>query len=106
MNINIISFIIIPFGVNYSNLLGSIQNKVMEHLAERILKAFKDDTEKKRSSPSFLMVIVIPLKPEFPGGWDGSDELQTIAYMTYATIKRAGNSLLNRLKAGDSQLHD
>ena len=100
---NIISFISIFFGVNYSNLLGSVQNEVMEHLAQRILKAFNSDT---RENPSFLVVVVLPLKPEFPGWWNESAELQTIAYLNYATIKRADNSLFRQLKDGGSQLHD
>ena len=82
----------------------------MEHLADRILRAFDEDIEKGRD-PSFLVVIVTPLKPEFSGGWHGSDELQTIAYLNYATIKRGVNSLFSRLtkprpNATQSQLLD
>ena len=78
---------------------------MIKHLAQRILKAFNEDTEKNRA-PSFLVVVVMPLKPEFPGGWDDSGELQTVAYLNYATIKREDNSLYWILKAGKSQLHD
>ena len=75
----------------------------MAALAERILRAF-DNGE------PFLVVIVMPLKPEFADGWEDGAGLQTVAYLNYATIKRAKDSLFNRLtkrsKGKSSQLQD
>ena len=76
----------------------------MAALADRILRAFDDEEP-------FLVVIVMPLKPEFPGEWEDGAGLQSVAYMNYATIKRAQDSLFSRLteerpNGKQSQLHD
>ena len=94
---------------NYSGVflsLGKVENQVMAALADRILRAF-DDKE------PFLVVIVMPLKPEFLGKWEGDTGagLQSVAYLNYATIKRAKDSLFSRLtekrpNGEKSQLHD
>ena len=74
-----------------------IENQVVAVLAERIVQAHKE-------VKPFLAVIVIPLKPEFPGEWNESDQLQSVAYLNYATILRAKDSLFARLIANGGHL--
>lgn len=62
----------------------------MEALADRIIRAFKEEKP-------FRVIIVISLKPEFSGTWENSDELKTVAYLNYSTIIRADDSLYKRL---------
>ena len=70
----------------------------MTTLANRIIRAHK---ERK----PFLVIIVIPLKPEFPGEWEDSQSLQSVAFLNYLTICRSEEkSLFGRLKANGGQL--
>ncbi|XP_058083972.1 phospholipase D zeta 1-like isoform X2 [Magnolia sinica] len=69
-----------------------IQNRVLEALYKRILRA---DKEKKR----FRVIVVIPLLPGFQGGLDdgGAASVRAIMHWQYRTICRGQNSILQNL---------
>ncbi|KAL9265953.1 Phospholipase D zeta 1-like protein [Drosera capensis] len=71
-----------------------IQNRVLEALFNRILKAHK---EKK----CFRVIIVLPLIPGFQGGMDdgGAATVRAIMHWQYQTICRGENSILHSLNA-------
>ncbi|GAB2277379.1 Phospholipase D zeta 1 [Dionaea muscipula] len=72
----------------------TIQNRVLEALFSRILKAHK---EKK----CFRVIIVLPLLPGFQGGVDdgGAATVRAILHWQYQTICRGENSILHNLNA-------
>lgn len=72
-----------------------VQNEIMIALTERIIQAHsKGDV--------FRVIVVIPLKPEFPGEWGDSgpfkkSDLEAVSYWNYATICKGNHSLYGRL---------
>ncbi|XP_051144137.1 phospholipase D zeta 1-like [Andrographis paniculata] len=75
-----------------------IQNRVLESLYNRIIRAYKENS-------CFRVIIVIPLLPGFQGGVDdsGAATVRAIMHWQYRTICRGENSILKRLflKLGD-----
>ncbi|KAF2313845.1 hypothetical protein GH714_018258 [Hevea brasiliensis] len=70
----------------------TIQNRVLESLYRRIMRAYN---EKK----CFRVIVVIPLIPGFQGGLDdsGAASLRAIMHWQYRTICRGQNSILHNL---------
>ena len=66
----------------------------MSALAERISKAHHDNS-------TFRVIIVMPLKPEFPGDWGGYGNnglfLREVTRLNFATLFRGEDSLRGRL---------
>lgn len=66
----------------------------MSALADRIVKAH-------RRGETFRVIIVMPLKPECHGDWDGYASngliLRELTRLTYATLFKGDNSLWMRL---------
>lgn len=96
----IISFILL---LQYQNqfLISSqpkwVENQIVAALADRIAQAYK-------KNEVFRVIVVMPLKPEFPGGW-GSRDIDAVSYWNYATICRGENSLYGRLKNNYNSKH-
>ncbi|XP_062108661.1 phospholipase D zeta 1 isoform X1 [Humulus lupulus] len=69
-----------------------IQNRVLEALFRRILRAYNDNK-------CFRVIIVIPLLPGFQGGLDdaGAASVRAILHWQYRTICRGNNSILYNL---------
>lgn len=69
-----------------------IQNRVLEALYRRIIRAFND-------KKCFRVIIVIPLLPGFQGGVDdgGAASVRAIMHWQYRTICRGQSSLLHNL---------
>ncbi|KAJ6722134.1 PHOSPHOLIPASE [Salix viminalis] len=69
-----------------------IQNRVLEALYRRIMRAFND-------KKCFRVIIVIPLLPGFQGGVDdgGAASVRAIMHWQYRTICRGQSSLLHNL---------
>ncbi|KZV19469.1 phospholipase D p1 [Dorcoceras hygrometricum] len=69
-----------------------IQNRVLESLYNRIMRAHKEKT-------CFRVVIVIPLLPGFQGGVDdsGAATVRAIMHWQYRTICRGHGSILQKL---------
>ncbi|KAI9122956.1 hypothetical protein K1719_005845 [Acacia pycnantha] len=69
-----------------------IQNRMLEALYQRIMRAYKD--QKK-----FRVIIVIPLLPGFQGGLDdsGAASVRAIMHWQYRTICRGPKSILHNL---------
>ena len=78
----------------FISLQKDVQNKISSALADRIYRAHKN-------SENFHVLLMMPLKPEFPGEWDNASgrELKGVSYLNYATIYRGKDSLLSRLKS-------
>jgi len=75
------------------NLLRNVKNEIQQTLAQRIMDAY----EKQQA---FHVMIILPLKPEFPEEWNASfpgDGLRAVSYWNYATLFRGENSLFGRL---------
>ncbi|KAL8188849.1 hypothetical protein R6Q57_029604 [Mikania cordata] len=71
-----------------------IQNRVLEALYRRILRAHKEEK-------CFRVIIVIPLLPGFQGRLDdgGAATVRAIMHWQYRTISRGHNSILHNLSA-------
>ncbi|KAK9291478.1 hypothetical protein L1049_019426 [Liquidambar formosana] len=69
-----------------------IQNRVLEALYRRILRAHKEQK-------CFRVIIVIPLLPGFQGGLDdgGAATVRALMHWQYRTICRGKNSILHNL---------
>lgn len=65
-----------------------VQNKILSTLADRIYRAYQNNED-------FHVMIVMPLKPEFP---EESSDFRAVSYWTYATIYHGSDSLMSRLK--------
>lgn len=67
----------------------------MDAIAKRICRAYDDHQE-------FRVIIVMPLKPEFHGDWDGSLWngllLREVTRLNLATLFKGDNSLKKRLE--------
>lgn len=70
-----------------------VENKILVALADRIYRAYEN-------SEDFHVMLMMPLKPEFPEGWDTEtgNDLRAVSYWTYATIYSGEDSLFSRLK--------
>ncbi|XP_024516571.1 phospholipase D zeta 1 [Selaginella moellendorffii] len=70
-----------------------IQNRVLESLYTRILRAYKE-------KQCFRVIILLPLLPGFQGGVDdtGAASVRAIIHWQYRTICRGNSSLLKRLR--------
>ncbi|XVE89606.1 hypothetical protein DITRI_Ditri20bG0009200 [Diplodiscus trichospermus] len=79
-----------------SGLAGDeiIQNRVLEALYQRILRAHKEEK-------CFRVIIVIPLLPGFQGGLDdnGAATVRALVHWQYRTISREKTSILHNLNA-------
>ena len=75
-------------------LFIKVRNKIMEELANRIIKANKNKED-------FHVIVVLPLKPDFPGKWEDrtGTNLRAVSYWNYSTVQTGDNSLYNRLMA-------
>ncbi|CAK9166850.1 unnamed protein product [Ilex paraguariensis] len=71
-----------------------IQNRVLEAIYRRIIRAHKEQK-------CFRVIIVIPLLPGFQGGLDdgGAATVRAIMHWQYRTICRGNNSILYSLNA-------
>ncbi|KAI3848099.1 hypothetical protein MKX03_035768 [Papaver bracteatum] len=69
-----------------------IQNRVLEALYRRIIRAHKEEK-------SFRVIVVIPLLPGFQGGVDdtGEPSVRAVMHWKYRTISRELNSSLHNL---------
>ncbi|XP_054786442.1 phospholipase D zeta 1 isoform X1 [Prosopis cineraria] len=79
-----------------------IQNRVLEALYRRIMRAYHD-------KKPFRVIIVIPLLPGFQGGLDdsGAASVRAIMHWQYRTICRGQNSILHKLlEFLGSKVHD
>ena len=72
-----------------------VQNQILSALAERILRAYD-------SNQNFCIMIVMPLKPEFPGEWGekSGKDLESVSYWNYLSLYSGNDSLYNKLKKG------
>ena len=72
-----------------------VTNKIMSALAGRIIRANENNED-------FHVMIVMPLKPEFPGDWDKDDgkDLRTVSYWNYVTLYSGEDSLYSLLRKG------
>ncbi|OMP03351.1 Phospholipase D/Transphosphatidylase [Corchorus capsularis] len=69
-----------------------IQNRVLEALYRRILRAYKEQK-------CFRVIVVIPLLPGFQGGLDdmGAATVRALVHWQYRTISREKTSILHHL---------
>jgi len=72
-----------------------VENQILSAIADRIVRAY----EKKED---FHVIIVLPLKPEFPGKWKGKSgkDLRAVSYWNYMSIYSGEHSLYKRLENG------
>ena len=72
-----------------------VTNKIMSALADRILRAHEKNED-------FHVMIVMPLKPEFPGDWDTDEnnDLKVVSYWNYLTLYSGEDSLYSSLGKG------
>ena len=72
-----------------------VTNKIMSALADRIVRAYEKNED-------FHVMIVMPLKPEFPGDWDTDDgkDLRAVSYWNYVTLYSGEDSLYSSLEKG------
>ena len=72
-----------------------VQNQIQSALVERIVRAHK-------AGEKFHVIVMIPLKPEFPGDWDSSDfngdALRAVTFWNQATICHGEDSLFKKLE--------
>ena len=78
-----------------------VSNQIMSALAGRIVRAYQNNED-------FHVMIVMPLKPEFPGDWDTSEgkDLRSVSYWNYVTLYSGEDSLYNILKKADIPQED
>ena len=72
-----------------------MQNRIQSALVERIVRAHK-------ARENFHVMVMTPLKPEFPGDWDSSDingdALRAVTFWNQATIYHGEDSLFKKLE--------
>ncbi|GAV58550.1 PLDc domain-containing protein/PLDc_2 domain-containing protein, partial [Cephalotus follicularis] len=70
----------------------TVQNRILEALYKRILKAHKEEK-------CFRVIVVIPLMPGFQGGLDdgGAATVRALTHWQYRTISREKTSILHNL---------
>ena len=76
-------------------LILKVENQILSAIADRIVRAY----EKKED---FHVMIVLPLKPEFPGKWKekSGKDLRAVSYWNYMSIYSGKHSLYKRLENG------
>lgn len=80
--------------ISNTKLDGPVKNIIASALVERIVRAAK---ERKK----FLVVVLLPEVPGFPGNIKDEGSLKTIMAGQYRTINRGGNSIYEEVrKAG------
>ncbi|CAK8572500.1 unnamed protein product [Lathyrus sativus] len=72
----------------------TIQNRILEAIYRRILKAHKEQED-------FRVIVVMPLLPGFQGGLDdsGAATVRALTHWQYRTISRERHSILHNLEA-------
>ena len=72
-----------------------VKNQILSAIADRIVRAYKDDDD-------FHVIVVMPLKPEFPGEWEAESgkDLRSVSYWNYLSIYSGEDSLYRRLENG------
>ena len=72
-----------------------VENQILSALADRIVQAYKNDED-------FHVIVVLPLKPEFPGEWEAESgkDLRSVSYWNYLSIYSGEDSLYKRLENG------
>ena len=72
-----------------------IKNEIQEALVGRIVRAHE-------TNENFHVMVIIPLKPEFPGDWDAKNwnakVLRSVAFWNQATVFRGEDSLFSKLE--------
>ncbi|CAH3154344.1 unnamed protein product, partial [Porites lobata] len=72
-----------------------VQNRIQSALVERIVRAHK-------ARENFHVMVMTPLKPEFPGDWDSNDfngdALRAVTFWNQATIYHGEDSLFKKLE--------
>lgn len=72
-----------------------VENRIQSALVERIVRAHE-------AGEKFHVMVMTPLKPEFPGDWDSNDcngdALRSVTFWTQATICHREDSLLKKLE--------
>lgn len=72
-----------------------VQNRIQSALVERIVRAYK-------ARENFHVMVMTPLKPEFPGDWDSNDfngdALRAVTFWNQATIYHGEDSLFKKLE--------
>lgn len=72
-----------------------VQNRIQSALVERIVRAHE-------AGENFHVMVITPLKPEFPGDWDSSDlnadALRAVTFWNQATIYHGEDSLFKKLE--------
>lgn len=72
-----------------------VQNRIQSALVERIVRAHQ-------AGEKFHVMVMTPLKPEFPGDWDSSDcngdALRSVTFWNQATIYHGEDSLFKKLE--------
>ena len=72
-----------------------MQNRIQSALVERIVRAHK-------ARENFHVMVMTPLKPEFPGDWDSNDfngdALRAVTFWNQATIYHGEDSLFKKLE--------
>ncbi len=75
--------------------LGDVQNEIQEALVKRIVRAHE-------ANENFHVMVIIPLKPEFPGDWDAKNwdakALRSVTFWNQATIFHGKDSLFSKLE--------
>ena len=76
-----------------SGTFRKVENKILTALVDRITHAYKN-------AEDFHVIVIMPLKPEFPGEWgtESGGGLRAVSYWTYATIYNGKDSLMSQLK--------
>jgi len=72
-----------------------VENQILSAIADRIVHAYENDED-------FHVIIVLPLKPEFPGEWEAESgkDLRSVSYWNYLSIYSGEDSLYKRLENG------
>ena len=74
---------------------GDIKNEIQGALVRRIVRAHK-------ANENFHVMVIIPLKPEFPGDWDAKNwdgkTLRSVTFWNQATIFHGKDSLFSKLE--------
>lgn len=80
--------------ISNTKVEGPVKNLIASALVERIVRAGKEGKK-------FLVVVVIPEVPGFPGNIKDDNSLKTIMAAQYRTMNRGGSSIYEEVrKAG------
>ena len=70
---------------------GKVQNEIQQALCDRIARAYVN-------GETFHVLILLPLKPEFPEEFGSGVALDSVSYWNYATLFSGEDSLWHKLK--------